>query len=151
MKNRFIRIVSPISVAMALMLDAAVIYFAYYAYTKLSAEISLINIVFAIIVICSVTLAVFYSREVLRHGIRFKENELEITFLDENNIFRYEDIERAEFFRDTKASFKKNFVDRYSRLTVYLKDEAAVNIELGLTTKRKLRKIENELNIRMNK
>ena len=149
MKNKFIRIISPISVVMALILDAAVVYFAYYAYTKLSSGISAINIVFAIIVICSVILAVFYSREVLRHGICFKENEFEITFLDENNFFRYEDIESAELFRDTKASFKKNFVDRYSKLTVYLKDESAATIELGLTTKRKLKKIENEINKRI--
>ncbi len=149
MKNKFIRIISPISVVMALILDAAVIYFACYAYTKLSMGISAINIVFAIIVVCSVILALLYSREVLRHGIRFSEKEFEITFLDENNVFRYEDIERVEFFRDTKASLKKNFVDRYTRITVYLKDETAATVELGLTTKRKLRKIENEINKRI--
>ena len=149
MKNRFIRIVSPISVAMALILDTAVIYYAYYAYRRLSQELSFINTVFAIIELCSIALAIFYSREVLRHGIRFKEGEFEITALDENNIYKYSDIESVEVFKDLKASLKKNFVDRYSRLTIKLKDGTIATIELGLTTKRKLNKIENEINARI--
>ena len=150
MKNKFIRIVSPISLAMAVVLDIAVVYYGKYAIEKLSREASFMNIMFIIIEICSVLLAVFYTREILRHGIRFKETELEITALDENNIFAYCDIKRVEVFKDTKASLKKNFVERYSRLTLELADGSSVAIELGLTTKRKLKKIENEINSRIN-
>lgn len=149
MKNKFIRIVSPISFAMALILDIAVIYYGKYAIQKLSGGASFMNIMFIIIEICSVLLAIFYTREVLRHGIRFRENEFEITALDENNIFAYSNIKSVEVFKDTKASFKKNFVDRYSRLTIELKDGSQTAIELGLTTKRKLKKIENEINSRI--
>ena len=151
MKNKFVRIISPISVVMALILDTAVCYFAYYAYNKLRLEVKLTNIIFAIIVVCSVALAIFYTREVLRHGIRFTENGLEISFLDENNYFKYSDIKGVQVFKDTKASFKKNFLDRYSRLTLEFKDGNRRAIELGLTTKRKLRKIENEINSRIEK
>ena len=151
MKNKFISIVSPISVVMSLILDTAVIYYGYYAFNKLSQSISFINIVFAIIELCSVILAVFYSREVLRHGIRFRENEFEITFLDENSTFAYHDIKNVETFKDTKASLKKNFIDRYSKLTLELKDGKTATVELGLTTKRKLKKIENEINSRITK
>ena len=133
------------SLAMAVILDAAVIYYAIYAYKKLGEGLSGINIVFAIIAFLSLFLGVFYSREVIRHGIKFRENEFEITFLDENNIIKYEDIESLEAFIDTKASFKKNFVDRYSRLSVNLKDGSTVTLELGLTTKKKLKKIEKEI------
>lgn len=137
------------SLAMALILDTAVIYYIIYAFNKLGEKLSAINTLFAIIAFCSLLLAIFYSREVIRHGIKFKENEFEITFLDENNVIRYEDIESLESFIDTKASLKKNFVDRYSRLTINLKDESAITLELGLTTKRKLRRIEEEIRSRL--
>ena len=148
MKNKFIRIISPISVSMAVILDFAVIYFGIFAVKKLSAEISLTNVVFAIIELCSFFLALFYSREVLRHGIRFKENEFDISFLDENNVFAYEEIKSVQAVKDTKASLKKNFVDRYSKLSIELNDGSSATIELGLTTKRKLKKIENEIKSR---
>ena len=149
MKNKFIRIISPISVAMALILDTAVIYYGYYSIEKLSKSTSTINIVFAIIEVCSVFLAIFYTREVLRHGIRFREEDFEITFLDENNEIRYEDIESLETFMDTKASLRKNFVDRYSKLIINLKDGSVITLELGLTTKRKLKRIEDEIKLRV--
>ena len=138
------------SLAMAVLLDIAVVYYAIYAYNKLGEKTSATNILFAVIALLSVILAVFYSREVLRHGIKFSENEFEITFLDDNNIIRYEDIESIEAFIDTKASLKKNFVDRYSRITLNLKDSSALTLELGLTTKSKLRKIEEEIEKRKN-
>lgn len=151
MKNKFIRIISPLSLSMALILDAAVVYYVIYACNKLKAEVSGINIAFAIIAFLSVILALFYSREVLRHGIMFRESEFEITFIDENSVFKYEDIKSVETFIDTKASLKKNFVDRYSKLTINLKDSASYTVELGITTKAKLKKIENEINYRTQK
>ena len=149
MKNKFIRIISPISVAIALALDAAVIYYGIYAYNKIAQSRTTINILFAVIAFLSLLIAVFYSREVLRHGIKFRESEFEITFLDENNIIKYDDIESIESFVDTKASLKKNFVDRYSRLSINLKDGSSLTLELGLTTKRKLKQIEEEIQLRM--
>ena len=134
---------------MALILDFAVIYYGYHCYGKIKEGATFVNIMFVIIELCSIVLAVFYSREVLRHGIRFKECELEFTGLDENNVFAYGDIKSIEIFKDTKASLKKNFVDRYSRLNFELKDGSSVAVELGLTTKRKLKKIEKEINSRI--
>ena len=138
------------SFAMAVILDIAVVYYAIYACNKLGEKASALNILFAIIAFLSVALAVFYSREVIRHGIKFRNDEFEITFLDENNIIKYDDIESIESYIDTKASLKKNFVDRYSRLTIILKDGSALTLELGLTTKRKLKKIEEEIKKRKN-
>ncbi|MBQ9530960.1 MAG: hypothetical protein IJR70_02695 [Eubacterium sp.] len=149
MKNKFIRIISPMSLAMAIILDTAVIYYIIYAFNKLEEKLSAINILFAIIAFLSLILAIFYSREVIRHGIRFSENEFEITFLDENNFFRYDDIQSIETYIDTKASLKKNFVDRYSRITLNLDDNSSVTLELGITTKKKLKKIEEELSQRI--
>lgn len=137
------------SLAMAIILDTAVIYYIIYAFNKLEEKLSAINILFAIIAFLSLILAIFYSREVIRHGIRFSENEFEITFLDENNFFRYDDIQSIETYIDTKASLKKNFVDRYSRITLNLDDNSSVTLELGITTKKKLKKIEEELSQRI--
>ena len=149
MKNKFIRIISPISLAMALLLNIAVVYFIIYAYRNFIEKQSAVNILFAVISVLSLFLAIFYSREVTRHGIKFTENEFEITFLDNNNSFKYSDIKAVETDKDTKASLKKNFVDRYSRLTIILKDGTQTTTELGLTTKKKLNKIENEINLRI--
>jgi len=149
LKNKFISIISPLSVIIALTLDTAVVYYGVYAVQNIGKNASALNIVFLIIDICSIFLAVFYTREVLRHGIRFKEDSFELTFLDENNAFEYANIESVEVFKDTKASFKKNFVDRYSRITLNLKDGNSATLELGLTTKRKLKKIESEINSRI--
>ena len=149
MKNKFIRIVSPITLAIALALDFAVVYYIIFAFNKLEESLSAINIIFSIIALLSLILAIFYSRESIRHGVKFRENEFEITFLDDNNIIRYCDIEKLESFLDTKASLKKNFVDRYSKLIISLKDGNVLTLELGLTTKKKLKKIEDEIRIRM--
>ncbi|MBR4241986.1 MAG: hypothetical protein IKR97_07170 [Eubacterium sp.] len=149
MKNKFIRIVSPITLAIALALDFAVVYYIVFAFNKLEESLSAINIIFSIIALLSVILAFFYSRESIRHGVKFRENEFEITFLDDNNIIRYCDIEKLESFLDTKASLKKNFVDRYSKLIISLKDGNVLTLELGMTTKKKLKKIEDEIRIRM--
>lgn len=149
MKNKFISIISPLSVIIALTLDTAVVYYGVYAVQNIGKNASALNIVFLIIDICSIFLAVFYTREVLRHGISFKEDSFELTFLDENNAFEYANIESVEVFKDTKASLKKNFVDRYSRITLNLKDGNSATLELGLTTKRKLKKIESEINSRI--
>ena len=149
MKNKFIRIISPISVFIAAALDGAVIYYGYYSVAKLRESNTFINVLFAIIVACSVALAVLYTREVFRHGIKFKENEFEITFLDENNIFSYSEIKSVQSFKDTKVSMRKNFVERYSKITLNLNDGSIAAIELGFTTSRKLKAIEKEINRRI--
>ena len=145
MNNQFIRIISPFSVAIALLFDAGAAFLMVTGIQKVQWQATPLHLLFLLIALGSVFLAFFYTREVLRHGILLKKKSLEITSLDENNEFAYCQIEHFEITRDTKASFRKNFVDRYSHLILYLKDQSIVTIDLGLTTGKTLTHIETAL------
>ena len=90
-------------------------------------------------------LAVLMIREVVRHGVKFKETEFEFTALDDNNIFAYADIEGIETQRDDKASLTKNFDDRHSIIILTIKGGKTVAVDIGLTGKKKLLQIKNEI------
>lgn len=145
MKNKFIRILSPITLLIIGVLDAGTILFGVYAVQKIIEKQNLWNILFAIIEFFAIIIAILVSKEVVSNGIKLNENEVEFTGLDENNIFAYSDIEKVETSKDTKASLKKNFVDRYSNVILTLKDGNIVTIELGLTTVKTLNKIKKEI------
>lgn len=145
MKNKFIRVLSPITLLVIGVLDIAIIAFGVFAVEKLITETSKINITFAVIETFAIIIGALVSKEVVSNGVNFCENEFEFTGLDDNNVFNYSDIEKVETSKDTKASLKKNFVDRYSSVTLYLKDETVTTISLGLTTVRTLTKIRNEI------
>ena len=149
MKDKLIRVISPFSLAMSLLLDAAVVAFLIIAVNKIIAEASLINIAFLIIMVISVFIAFFTSKEVLSAGVKFSDEQFEFTAIDDNNVFNYCDIEKIESSKDVSASFKKNFIDRYSHITVYLKDKTVITIDLGLTTRKTLNKITAEIKNRM--
>lgn len=149
MKNKFIRVLSPITICVIGVLDIAIIVFGVFAVEKLTNEVSKINIAFAVIEAFAIIIGALVSKEVVSNGVRFKENEFEFTGLDDNNIFKYSDIKKVESSKDTKASLKKNFVDRYSTITLYLADDTQATISLGLTTVKTLTKIQDEISKRI--
>ena len=150
MEHKFIRVISPITAVIVLFLDGSVLALGYYCIKKITEEANFYTISFAVIETIIGLVAVLTSAEVLKNGVRFGTAQLEFTGLDNNNVFDYDKLERVETHKDTKASFKKNFVNRYSSVILYLTDGNVATIELGMTTKRKLKKIENEINQRMN-
>ena len=89
------------------------------------------------------------AKEVLKTGVRFTSDKVEFTGVDENNVFEYSHIVKVQTGRDTKASLKKNFVDRYSHIIIFLDDDSVVTIELGLTTKHTLKVIDDEFKARI--
>ena len=88
-------------------------------------------------------------KEIIKTGVYFGDDRVEFTGVDDNNVFEYSRISRVEGVRDTKASLKKNFVDRYSRVILYLDDDSVVTVELGLTSKKTLDDIDNEFKQRL--
>ncbi len=146
MKPKFIRIISPITLPVILLFDVSVGYYTYIAIRKIMVDQSEFAYIFLLLQIGAVILAVLTTREVLRHGVRVTEQYVEFTALDSDNKVRFDEIESIAVQRDTKPSFKKNFVNRYSSLIFYLNDDSVLTVELGITTKRKLQKIENEIN-----
>ncbi len=147
--KKFIRILSPITIAVVFALDAAVIAFFIYSIKKIMQEISLITVAFLVIEVIAIIIAALTTKETFSNGVVFTDDEVEFTGLDADNKFKYSDIEKCEANRDTKASLRKNFVDRYSRLTLHLKDGRIATIDLGLTTARALKKVKTELDSRI--
>ena len=152
MKSRnykFVRCISIITLAVAATLDAACVAFSIYAVQGVKENADFWRITFVIIMVFSDVLGVLFTKETFSNGVKFYDDYVEFTGVDENNVYNYADIERVEAFRDTKASFRKNFVDRYSNVTIYLKDESIACIQLGLTSGKTLKKITDELTSRL--
>lgn len=147
--KKFIRVLSPITIAVISALDTAVIGYGVFSIKKLQQTVDVWTILFAIIEVIALVIAFFVSKEVVSNGVRFDEEGVEFTGLDENNCFKYSEIVKVETNKDTKASLKKNFVDRYSHVILHLNDESVVTIDLGLTTVKTLKKIEKEINDRI--
>ncbi len=145
MKKKFIRVLSPITLAVITALDIAVFGFGIFALKKLFEELSAAVIFFTAIEIFAIVIGILITKEVLENGISFYEDEMEFTGIDENNLFSYEEIEKIETYHDTKASLTKNFVDRHALIIITKKDETITTIDIGLTTKGTLKKIKKEL------
>lgn len=145
MKKKFIRVLSPITLAVITALDAAVFGFGIFALKKLFEELSAAVIFFTAIEIFAIVIGILITKEVLKNGINFYEDEMEFTGIDENNLFSYEEIEEIETYQDTKASLTKNFVDRHALIIITKKDKTVTTIDIGLTTKGTLKKIKKEL------
>lgn len=149
MKNKFLRILSPITLVVVAILDAAVIGYGIYAIKRLIAVQNATIIIFAVCDLAALIIAALVTKEVLSNGVKFYGDEMEFTGLDNDSIFAYADIEKVETEKDTKPSFVKNFVDRQSKIILTLKDERVVTIDVGLTTKNGLAAIEKEINERI--
>lgn len=149
MKDKYISVISPIALPVVLLFDAAVIYYFIFAVKKVTVDSSTFATIFLAIQSFMLVLAALTTREVLRHGVRITEDYVEFTALDSDNKVRFDEIEKISVQKDTKASLKKNFVNRYSSIVFYLHDDTVLTVELGITTKRKLAKIEKEINDRI--
>ena len=146
MKNKFIRIIQPLS---CLSLAALIICSLILLYIAVKLVISSVSFYSVCIVIISVTVLITACVSLIRsmrHGVTFDDSAFSFSDLDGENEFGYFYVEKAEGHRDAKVSFKKSFTDRYSSVIIHLKDGSAVTVELGYTTKRNLDKIVDEIN-----
>ncbi|MDE5984300.1 MAG: hypothetical protein K2H13_03510 [Eubacterium sp.] len=149
MKDKFIKIISPIQLAIVGILDIAVIAYLIFAIAKLIHNPKASIIFFAAGVAVALIVAVLVTKEVLTNGVIFHDDELEFTGLDSDNIFDYNDIVKVETEKDDKPSFVKNFVDRQSKIILTLKNEKVITINIGITTKTTLEKISDEIKSRI--
>ena len=85
------------------------------------------------------------TKETIGNGIVFYEDRLEFTGIDDKNVFLYSDIAGVETYRDTKASLKKNFIDRHSLIIITRNDETVTTVDIGLTSKKVLIEFKKEL------
>lgn len=145
MKDKFIRVLSPITAAVILLLDIAVVAYGVFAVKKVIELRSAAAIFFAAVEVAAIIIAILVTRESLKNGVVFREDEFEFTGLDDNNIFDYSNIENVESFKDTTPSLVKNFIDRHSVLTLTLKEDKVVTIDIGLSPKYTLDLIHKEI------
>ena len=145
MKHKFIRILSPITLAVIAALDIAVLGFGVFAVKKIISVQSAAVIFFAVIEVFAIIIGVLVTREILKNGVLFFDDEFEFNGIDDKNIFAYESISEVEFYHDTSASLSKNFVDRHALIIITTNTGTVTTVDIGLTTKGTLKKIKKEL------
>lgn len=149
MKNKFIRCVSPIEVIISFVVEASGIGFLVYAIKELKGRTDFYAAVFYIVTVFAIVLGFFMIKQAFSQGVIFYSDNLEFTDIDNANVFEYKKIKSVDSYKDTKVSFKKKVVERFSLIIIELDDGTSVTITLGYTTKRTLNKIVNEIKSRI--
>lgn len=149
MKDKFIRCVSPIEVIISFVVEASGIGFLAYAIKELKGRTDFYAAVFYIVTVFAIVLGFFMIKQALSQGVIFYSDNLEFTDIDNANVFEYKKIKSVDSYKDTKVSFKKKVVERFSLIIIELDDGTSVTITLGYTTKRTLNKIVNEIKSRI--
>lgn len=149
MKDKFIRCVSPIEVIISFAVEASGIGFLVYAIKELKGRTDFYAAVFYIVTVFAIVLGFFMIKQAFSQGVIFYSDRLEFTDIDNANIFEYKKIKSVDSYKDTKVSFKKKVVERFSLIIIELDDGTSVTITLGYTTKRTLNKIVNEIKSRI--
>lgn len=149
MKDKFIRCVSPIEVIISFAVEASGIGFLVYAIKELKGRTDFYSAVFYIVTVFAIVLGFFMIKQAFSQGVIFYSDRLEFTDIDNANIFEYKKIKSVDSYKDTKVSFKKKVVERFSLIIIELDDGTSVTITLGYTTKRTLNKIVNEIKSRI--
>ena len=145
MKDKFIRCVSPIEVIISFAVEASGIGFLVYAIKELKGRTDFYAAVFYIVTVFAIVLGFFMIKQAFSQGVIFYSDRLEFTDIDNANVFEYKKIKSVDSYKDTKVSFKKKVVERFSLIIIELDDGTSVTITLGYTTKRTLNKIVNEI------
>lgn len=149
MKDKFIRCVSPIEVIISFAVEASGIGFLIYAIKELKGRTDFYSAVFYIVTVFAIVLGFFMIKQTVSQGVIFYSDRLEFTDIDNANVFEYKKIKSVDSYKDTKVSFKKKVVERFSLIIIELDDGTSVTITLGYTTKRTLNKIVNEIKSRI--
>ena len=149
MKDKFIRCVSPIEVIISFAVEASGIGFLVYAIKELKGRTDFYAVIFYIVTVFALVLGFFMIKQAFSQGVIFYSDKLEFTDIDNANVFEYKKIKSVDSYKDTKVSFKKKVVERFSLIIIELDDGTSVTITLGYTTKRTLNKIVNEIKSRI--
>lgn len=149
MENKFINIIPPAQTAILILLDSSAIGLTGFCCYRLLHILDFYGIAGIVISLILLVIGALTTKTLFQTGIYFKENEIEFTGLDEHNCFAYSDIQKFSLHKDTEASLKKNIIERYTSLILFLKDGTVVTLELGYTTQRKSMQIQTEITARL--
>lgn len=138
MKDKFIRILSPMTLAVVILLDLAVIGYGVFAVYRLTQVRTGMTVIFAIIEIAAIVIAVLTTKETVKNGLLLRATDFEFTGMDKDNVYAYNQIKDIAGYKDEAPSLVKNFIDRHAVLTLTLTDDTTVLLDLGLCQKRTL-------------
>lgn len=150
MKDKTIRIISPVVTAIIAILDAAVLGYGIFAVVKLIQQFGTMSIIFAVIEVFALVVAILVSKEVLSNGVIFRDDEAEFTGVDDNNVILYDGVKEIEAYKDTAASLTKNFDMRHALIMFTMKDKKVNTIDLGIVANSTINKILDEFKVRTN-
>jgi len=150
MKDKTIRIISPVVTAIIAILDAAVLGYGIFAVVKLIQQIGTMSIIFAVIEVFALVVAILVSKEVLSNSVIFRDDEAEFTGVDDNNVILYDEVKEIEAYKDTAASLTKNFDMRHALIMFTMKDKKVNTIDLGIVANSTINKILDEFKARTN-
>ena len=150
MKDKTIRIISPVVTAIIAILDAAVSGYGIFAVVKLIQQFGTMSIIFAVIEVFALVVAILVSKEVLSNGVIFRDDEAEFTGVDDNNVILYDGVKEIEAYKDTAASLTKNFDMRHALIMFTMKDKKVNTIDLGIVANGTINKILDEFKARTN-
>ena len=139
MEDKFIRTVPPLSLAIIAVFDAVSLFFCGLAAVALWRERTFFTAAFMLMMLVDIVIAVRATHNVWQSGVLFEQDAVPFTALDGNNGFRYNEVNSAEVYKDSRVSLKKTYTERYSSVILHLTDCSTVTVELGATTKKKLR------------
>lgn len=148
MKEKMIRIISPVTTVIVCLLDAAVLGYGIFAVAKLISQFGTMSIIFAVIEVFALAVAALVTKEVLSNGVIFRDDEAEFTGIDDNNIISYESIREIEAYKDTAASLTKNFDMRHALIMFTTSDKKVNTIDLGIVANSTVNKILDEFKAR---
>lgn len=145
MKDKFIRILSPMTLAVVILLDLAVIGYGVFAVYRLTQMRTGTTVIFAIIEIAAIVIAVLTTKETVKNGLLLRATDFEFTGMDKDNVYAYDQIKDITGYKDEAPSLVKNFIDRHAVLTLTLTDDTTVLLDLGLCQKRTLEAVQKAL------
>ena len=140
MKDKFIRILSPMTLAVVILLDLAVIGYGVFAVYRLTQMRTGMTVIFAIIEIAAIVIAVLTTKETVKNGLLLRATDFEFTGMDKDNVYAYDQIKDIAGYKDEAPSLVKNAV-----LTLTLTDDTTVLLDLGLCQKRTLETVQKAL------
>ena len=126
MKDKFIRILSPMTLAVVILLDLAVIGYGVFAVYRLTQVRTGMTVIFAIIEIAAIVIAVLTTKETVKNGLSLRATDFEFTGMDKDNVYAYNQIKDITGYKDEAPSLVKNFIDRHAVLTLTLTDDTTV-------------------------
>ena len=118
MKDKFIRILSPMTLAVVILLDLAVIAYGVFAVYRLTQVRTGMTVIFAIIEIAAIVIAVLTTKETVKNGLLLRATDFEFTGMDKDNVYAYNQIKDITGYKDEAPSLVKNFIDRHAVLTL---------------------------------